>query len=210
MGAKLDSSSEDIKQLWELCQLPTELCCDIITFGPPCHAFFENLSVGNPELTLDDLRETIEKKLHFTNNSIFQKVDRDIEARSALFSLDVQLGDVLDDSQMWLYLLKEIANKLLPQFLAQLPSWKNVASCYDYKPADIERFQFAHKGEECSAVRILSFIFRYHSSRPLSDFISMLELIGRKDVVDMVNDWLELKMVSQMSSKFYSMVTSTD
>ena len=211
LGAKLESSSTGgIKQLWALCQLPTELSCDIITYGPPCYAFFENLSVGKPELTLNDLREIIEEEFHVTNKRIFQKVVEDIKARSVFSSLDIQLGDILDDSEKWLYFLKEIANEMLPQLSAQLPSWKNVASFHGYEPDDIERFQCAHKNEECSAVRILSFIFRYHSSLPLSDFILMLEQIGRKDVVSMVNGLLELKMVSRISGNFFCMVQSND
>ena len=190
-------------------QLPTELSCDIITSGPPCYSFFENLSVGIPELTLHEIRDTIENKLHLTNKGIFQKVDKDITAGSAPFSLKVQLGEILDNSEQWLYLLKEVANELLPHCSAQLPSWKNLASFHDYKAAAIERFHCRTEGEY-PAMRILSYIFRYHSSRPLSDFVFKLEQIGRKDVANTVKDWLEKKKVSQMSGKLSSMLPRND
>ena len=118
---------EEIKKLCEKFEI-TELLSYIITDVPPCHAFLESLSISQPELSLQCLRHTIEHNCKHPNKAIFSKIEKDINSGLISYTLDAELGALIDNPEHWLHILTNLANNLLHTATAQLvPSWKNVA-----------------------------------------------------------------------------------
>jgi len=197
LGRHLDASSPGgIKDFCTQFHFPKELVRNITTSVLPCKAFFTNLSVGQPDKALEKLREIIEKKLDLPNKSIFLKIDEDIQKNLLSFSLNAQLGVLVDDAEKWLYILTNIAYELLPEDPTLLPSWQNVASLCDYNPEDIKLFEVQNKIDEDPTQKLMAFLLACKPSYPISNFIENLKKIGRMDIVNSVKDHLQKKRES--------------
>lgn len=186
----LDSHTDEaINKLCTKFELSDQQCKYIMSEMLPCHAFFESLSISQPELSLQCLRHTIEQKFKHPNKAIFLEIEKDINSGSISYTLDAELGALIDDPEHWLHILTNLANNLLQSATAQLlPSWKNVASYHEYKADYIETFESKNKLIRSTAERFLSVLFAHNPFCSASDLAQSLQEIGRKDVSDVMTN----------------------
>ena len=163
----------------------------VLTAMPPCHAFFENLAIALPELSLQHLKDTVE---HFQppNMAIFEEFDKDITRRNISFTLNEQLGELVDDSESWLYILTTLANNALQEDPATLPSWENFASYYGYTALHIATFKLKKKTEKSPMERLISVLYSEDPSITLFKFTEMLKKIHRSDAVEILEEWAKV------------------
>jgi len=183
----------DIRKLCSEYQLSKEQCNYIMADVLPCHAFFESLSISQPELSLRHLRDTIEKKSVPNNKAIFIEIEEAIESGLISCSLDVQLGVLIDDSKTWLHILTILASHLLPQYPSQLPSWKHIASYHGFSKS-IKSFEAKNQVKESPTERFFSVLFSHIPSFFFCEIAKKLEDIGRKDASNCIKDRLTQAM----------------
>ena len=187
---------KDIRKLCSEYQLSKEQCNYIVADVLPCHAFFESLSISHPDLSLHDLRHTIEEKLRRNNKAIFIEIKEAIETGLISCSLDVKLGDLIDDSKNWLHILTILANHLLPESPSKLPSWKHIASCYGFSRS-IKKFEAKNQAKDSPTERFFSVLFSHMPSCNFYEIAKKLEGIGRKDASNCIIDRLPQAMVCE-------------
>ena len=197
---------EDIRKLCSKFGLSNGQVEYIMTEVPPCHAFFESLSISIPDLSLQGLRCTIEDKCKPPNKIIFTEIEEAISSKSISYCLDSELGVVVDGSKQWLHFLVTLANNLLPATPDQKPTWKTVASFHDYETKHIKAFESKNSVEESRPERFLSVLLAHDPLLPLSDFTKKLEEIGRMDASNLVKNWPNQTMVRQVISLLYHSV----
>jgi len=185
---------KDIRKLCSEYQLSKEQCNYIMADVLPCHAFFESLSISQPELSLRHLRDTIEKKSVPNNKAIFIEIEEAIESGLISCSLDVQLGVLIDDSKTWLHILTILASHLLPQYPSQLPSWKDIALLHGFSMRNIKSFEAKNQVKDSRTKRFLSVLFSHIPSFFFCEIAKKLEDIGRKDASNCIKDRLTQAM----------------
>ena len=189
---------DDIRKLCFMFQLSKDQSTYIMTNVPPCHAFLESLSISQPELSLQSLRQTIEQNCEYPNTAIFSKIEEDINSGLISYSLDAELGALIDDPQHWLHVSTTLANGLLHIVPTQLqPSWQNVASSHGYIPKQINALEVTNQVEESRAERFLSVLCAHSPSLPLSVFTEKLEEIFRVHASNLVKQWSHEAMVRE-------------
>ena len=184
----------DIRKLCSEYQLSEEQCNYIMADVFPCHAFFESLSVSHPELSLRCLILTIDMKSGPESKSIFAKIQEAIESKLISCSLDVKLGFLIDNSKNWLHILTILANHLF-QESPSIPSWKEIASCYDFSMSSIELFEAKNELKKSRTERFFSVLFSHIPSCLFCEIAEKLEGIGRKDASKCIKNRLTQAMV---------------
>ena len=192
----LDGSYEDIRKLCSKFKMTNVQCRHILNQVLPCHAFFENLAIARPELSLQDFKSTIES-FDQPNVSIFEEIEEDIMSRLVSVTLDSQLGTLIDDSKSWSYTLTALANNLLPKTATAKPAWKSVASCLGYTAEHITAFTVKNRVDKSSTERLISVLFSDSPSLSPLVFAEKLEEIQRNDAAYMVKDWAKEAVVCQ-------------
>ena len=190
--------NDDIRKLCFKFQLSNDQLNYIMTNVPPCHAFLESLSISQPELSLQSLRQTIEQNCEYPNTAIFSKMEEDINSGLISYSLDAELGALIDDPRHWLHVSTTLANGLLHIVPDQLQlSWQNVASSHGYITEQIKTLEVKNQVEESTAERFLSVLCAHSPSLPLSDFTEKLEEICRVDASNLVKQWSHQAMLRE-------------
>ena len=192
----MDASHEDIKKLCSKFEMTNAQRKHILTLMPPCHAFFENLAIASPELSLRDLKSIIES-FDPPNRSIFADIEKDIGSKLVSVTLDSQLGVLIDDSKSWSYILTALANNLLSEAATAEPSWKRVASRLGYRIEHIKAFMAKNRVDRSSAQKLISVLFADNPSLSHRDFMQKLEEIQRIDAANMVRHWAMETVVRQ-------------
>jgi len=200
LESKLEGTSiNNIKDLLHAFELPYADRCKILKCATQCLAFFENLSKNKPHLSLSNLKDTIENNSSNLkpNTEIFMKIERDIANGIVPFTLDTTLGELSNEPKNWLYILEEVACKLVPDDGTQLTRWENIASAYSYSSTEIASFQ-QNNNEETPTRKLLLLLCTKYPSLPVRLFVEKLRQIGREDVAIMVERWSEGTMDSEL------------
>lgn len=200
LESKLEGTSiNNIKDLLHAFELPYADRCKILKCATQCLAFFENLSKNKPHLSLSNLKDTIENNSSNLkpNTEIFMKIERDIANGIVPFKLDTTLGELSNEPKNWLYILEEVACKLVPDDGTQLTRWENIASAYSYSSTEIASFQ-QNNNEETPTRKLLLLLCTKYPSLPVRLFVEKLRQIGREDVAIMVERWSEGTMDSEL------------
>ena len=192
----LDGSYEDIRKLCSKFEMTKAQCRHILNQVPPCHAFFENLAIARPQLSLQKLKAKIESS-NQPNVSIFAKIEKDIRNSRVSVTLDSKLGAIIDDSNSWSYTLTALANKLLPETATAKPPWKRLASRLGYTNDHITAFTVKNEVDKSSTERLISVLFSDSPSLSPLAFAEKLEEIQRNDAANIVKDWAKKAMVCQ-------------
>ena len=186
-----DASINSFKDLLRAFDLPFEDRSKILKCATQSIAFFENLSKSRPQLKLLELKAFVEDTCLDLkpNMTIFVKVEEDIASGTVQFTLNTTLGEISNNPKDWLYILEEVACKLVPEESNRLKSWENIACLCGYKASEISAFQ--RKNTEDTPLRKpLSLLCAKDTSPTVSLFTDKLRQIGRDDVAKMVEEWL--------------------
>ena len=176
--------------------------CSVLNSVDPCRSFFKDLFKERKELSLTDLQNDIEKGGKVPNRMVFKKIKEDISNGLVSMSLDSTFGDLNKDSKIKAYIENSIVYNLIPDEGTLLPTWKNVGSCHGYTIDELNGFYKQVRIGETAIQRLLSLISAEGQSLPISEFVRMLELINRNDLVIVVKKWLDTKMVCFFISSF--------
>ena len=203
LESKLEGTSiNNFKDLLRAFDLPLEDRSKILKCATQSIAFFENLSKSKPHLKLRQLRTFIQDTSLDSkpNMAIFVKVEEDIANVTVEFTLDATLGEISNNPKDWLYILEEVACKLVPEEGTRLISWENIAGLCGYKTSEISAFQRKNT-EETPLRKLLSLLCAKDPPPTVSLFVDKLRRIGRNDVAKIVEEWLDGLVVSIVTMK---------
>ena len=159
--------------------------CSIMSNVYPSRNFFTNLFKERPSKNLSDLQDQLEKRW-MPNKMIFQKVNE------VSLTSSYTLGELEKDRGMP-YVWDNIADNLIPEDGTLLPTWKDIASDNGYSFEEIKLFCEVSTSTEPTARKLLSLLISKRVT--LSAFIQKLNDIRRNDIIKLVEDWFNIRMV---------------
>ena len=196
----LEKVKEDWKRLAAKFNVKPDQVSQMEHGKSPSRRFFENLAAKRSNIKLGDLKGIVEKGIiHFKDTAALQQVKNAISNGRANFTLQSTLGDIKDNEKDWLYFQENVADELCPND-ARLPSWENAARYYGYNSNAIESYK-----RECESVEgPTAMLFRELSFKedvPRIDTLkNHLELLGRSDIIKVIDDWSKAQSSSSLQS----------
>ena len=107
-------------------------------------------------------------------------------------SLDTTLGELLQNASHWLLFVKHVADKLYENKY-RLPSWKDVASHYEYMHSEINNFSTINDNRERSTILLFEKLCQREEVPTIAALKGHLREIGRHDIVRDIDEWLITK-----------------
>jgi len=179
-----------------------EESCKILNPSTANLAFFEHLSKCRPDLTLQNLRDGVERAMRSRKMSIFSKLDEDILKGSVSITLESTLGELSAVPKDWQYILERVAGNLIPKKGTMLPSWEDLAFMYGYTKSDIDYFELHNKDHAKSPLqKALSLLCARENPPTVSLFVDKLRQIKREDAALMVEGWLLNRIEKKLASE---------
>ena len=154
----------------------------------PSRRFFTHLAHNRGDIMLIDLKRIVEQKLRLTRKSIFPYIERAITERRVTFTIESTLGELKESGTSWLYLLENVADKLLEN-TCQLPSWKDVASYFEYDHIVRESF-CANLPVERLTVKLIRYLTFREEVPTIGTFKLHLQRVNRNDIIRLLDGQL--------------------
>ena len=155
-----------------------------LTSVEPSRRFFTNLAETKVDITLADLKKLIEHDLGVQRLSIFPPIEEAIAEKRVAFTLESTLVEL--KGKNWLYLLENIANKLLENN-CNLPSWKNIADHYDYSHSAIESFSLNLR-ELRPTFKLFQYLSFMENVPKIATLRSHLKILKRNDIIKLLDE----------------------
>ena len=167
-----DNISGNWKQLASLFDLRDYI--DKMKDGGDAHRlFFYTLFRKKPELTLNQIKEKLERKLRFARCDIFRNIENITEKPD----FDKEINDFSDEELE--FVLEEIADKLVTH--STVGDWRHLAGAFEYRQSEIDFIKERGKNH-CHSPTSMLLDKVSSKNENVSDLISHLKRMERNDI----------------------------